>query len=872
MWTLTPAMQQYIDMKMEHPDCILLFRLGDFYEMFWEDAKIASKLLDLTLTSKNKNADNPIPMAGVPYHSVDKYIQKLIESWYKVAIAEQTSTPQAGKLVNRAISTIFTPGNYVQETSPEHNYCVAIIEKTYNNGDRFHCARWDFSLWCYYTKSFPNREDIIKHILLVQPSEIVIQPDNVIKQSIQDITQQLTKCIVSLYENNTNRQETLKSILKIESLEWYGEALSESRWEATTLLLSYLKQMQKSSNTIKVHSISYHHSKQTVLIDQTSIKNLELFNSNSDNNKKHSLYWVVNTTNTPMGARMLKEWLLEPSKEIHVMQRRLDTIEYYINHPISREKIIDTLKNVYDIPKIVTTILYHKNVPSLYGKLRYCLEKTLDDTVINACIENGSSESTISTIKDIYTKLKTTIKEEITNESIDYINDWVETDIDRLRDIAYHSDQLLISYQQEICKKAQSNNIKIKYVSNVWYVIEVTPKDTEKLEAVIAPWDQKFDFIRRQTLKTGQRYSSSYLEEIQIGIITAKEQLVQHESAILENLKKNISWESNIISQRCEDIAYIDITTSHALFAQQQKLCRPTYNTTWTTNIQQGRHIVIENTLKHGHNFIPNNLIIDSSKNENNNGYIHIITGPNMWGKSTYLRQNALIILMAQCWLYVPATSAQIKTVDAIFARVGSGDAITKNQSTFMTEMIEVSAIINNASANSFIIFDELGRGTATYDGLAISKAILEYLSEKVKAQTLIATHYHELIQLEKRLPWIVNFSASVYETDKEVVFLKKIVAGWADKSYGIEVAKLAWLPQSITKKAEQYLSELEEAEKTKPPHEKQLFTQVANHTKTEETWVTPLELALDSIDLENTTPLQALYHLQNLKEKRKRS
>lgn len=488
-------------------------------------------------------------------------------------------------------------------------------------------------------------------------------------------------------------------------------------------------------------------------------------------------------------------------------------------------------------------------------------------------------------LQNLYNYLEQLLKnDEEYKDDIDYIRDGYNSNIDELRKIAYHSDELLMQYQQELARIAWIPNVKVKYVLNQWYFLEVTNKDIQQFEErTKKEHDEKFSLIRRNTLKWGQRYSSPYLENLQVKILEAKDELGAMEYTFLKQAQQKITEGTRELHAFAELIARLDLFVSQALLAHEKKFIKPLFVNNETLTIIEGRHPVIEEFLPLDQQFIPNDLFLNaewSMQNPlttqrtisewNDNGFLHIITGPNMGGKSTYLRQNALIVLMAHCGLFVPAKECQLSLVDALFARIGSGDNITKNQSTFMTEMIEVANILNNATKKSFIIFDELGRWTATYDWLALTRSILEYLVTNIWAKTLIATHYHELIQLENTLPWVKNFSVSVYETEKEVIFMKKIVRGWASKSYGLDVAKLAGIPTTIVERAKGHLETLEQEQGTRGKGQE----------GKRELWALGFELPaildpkyekvktlLDTYDLNNITPLQALQLLSKIKD-----
>ena len=883
MW-FTPAILQYLDIKKEHDDCILFFRMGDFYETFFEDAKICSKVLDIVLTSKNKNSENSVPMAGIPYHSADKYITKLISNWYKVAIAEQTSSPIPGKIVDREVVSIITPGTYIQETKKEFSYTMAITFLPHTNGNAYHITWGDFSIGEYWTKSFWDIGECLKFILTIRPVEIIFDVDFPEKEVISIPVQQATKCLISVWDIPHDPESYLLSLTGIQQIESYGKALEDGKLATTTLLFSYLDHTQKHALT-NITKISFHSQDTYLLLDDVTIKNLELLTSSYEWSEKYSLFHIVNTTQTAGGTRLLRYILTNPTKDVQQLQRRLDTIEKYFNDQEKSKHIHALLANVRDIPKLVTTILYKKLLPNTFIKLRATLRIFFENTfLLNELSYIGLNDTNQTYLQNVYNYLEQLLKnDDDYKDDLDFIRDGFVTQIDELRKIAYHSDDLLIQYQQELAQTAGIPNVKVKFVINQWYFLEVTNKDVETFETKIsnsefrmqnAEW--KFDIIRRNTLKWSQRYSSPYLENLQIKILEAKDDLRKMEYDFLQQAKEKIAWWTKQLQEFSEKISRLDLFVSQALLAHEKKFTKPEFTKNNAMSIIEGRHPVIEEFLPRDQQFIPNDLKLNSelrmqSAEWYEDWFLHIITGPNMWGKSTYLRQNAIIVLMAHCGLFVPAKECSLPVMDALFARIGSGDNIAKNQSTFMTEMIEVANILNNASKNSFIIFDELGRGTATYDGLALTKAILEYLVKEIGAKSLIATHYHELIQLEETLPWVKNFSVSVYETNKEVIFMKKIVKWWASKSYGLDVAKLAWIPQTIVERAKYNLEHLEQKQGTRNKeqvkNENNLSPSTFDLLPTVDPKYEKVETLLETYDLNNITPLQALQLLSKIKD-----
>ncbi len=904
----TPAIIQYLDIKKEHTDCILFFRMGDFYETFFEDAKICSKVLDIVLTSKNKNSENSVPMAGIPYHSAEKYITKLIAHGYKIAIAEQTTAPVPGKIVEREVVNIITPGTYIQESKKEFTYTMGITFLPHTHGSTYHLARGDFSIGEYRTKSFSDIAEMQKFILTIRPVELIFNIDFPEKESITTPIQQYLKCLISVRDLPPDPDKFIAGMTGVQNITSYGKALEDWRLETIALLFYYLKHTQKHSLT-NITKISFHSQDIYLILDDVTIKNLELLSSSYEWSEKYSLFHILNTTQTAGGARLLRHLITNPIKDLLQIQRRLDAIAYYfngtiepsndgtidldleINNPQQKSKSIShLLAHVVDVPKLVSTILYKKPSPAYYIKLRATLRIFLENkTLLDELKRLWLSETSQSAVQHLYNYLSQLLKnDEEYTEYMDFIRDGYNGHIDALRKIAYHSDELLLQYQQELAHQTGISNVKVKFILNQWYFLEITNKDIEifekKLWQIKGGWtmkdeEWKFGVVRRNTLMGGQRYSSPYLENLEVKILEAKDNLSKLEFELLHQAQQKITECTKQLNEFAERISRLDLFVAQALLAREKQFCKPEFVQTDLLHIVEWRHPVIEEFLPLDQQFIPNNLFLQNvesnkynvEKNLNDNlspDFLHIITWPNMWGKSTYLRQNALIVLMAHCGLFVPAKECKISLVDALFARIGSGDIIAKNQSTFMTEMIEVANILNNASKKSFIIFDELGRWTATYDGLALTKAILEYLVTNIGAKTLIATHYHELIQLENTLPGVKNFSVSVYETDKEVIFMKKIVKGWAGKSYGLDVAKLAGISPAILARAKYNLEHLEQGQGTRNKEQGHSLSPL-----TLDLWpqVDPryekVKTLLDTYNLNDITPLQALQLLDKIKD-----
>lgn len=864
MIVYTPAMQQYIDIKKQCADCILFFRMGDFYETFFEDAKICSKVLDLVLTSKNKNSENPIPMAWIPYHSADKYIPKLINNWYKVAIAEQITDPIPGKIVERKITQIITPWTFIQETKKSFTYMLAVSFEPVKTWYNFHIAWWDFALGEYWTKSFASIEDMQKFILIINPVEVIVDIEFPDKDELNKLIKQYQNILISISDVPHRYEEYLIENCKIQTLSSYGKAVEEWRWQTLALLFSYLQTTQQTSLT-NIYRIAFHSTDNMVLLDEVTLKNLEIFSSSYEGSEKYSLIGVLDNTKTSGWSRLLRFILMNPINNFDQLNYRLNHIEWYKNHEQETYRIHNQLNSVCDISKTMSNLLYRKLLPSGFVKLRSTLRLFFEQNdMLEQLIRIWLDEETKKTVEDFYNNIKNTIKDDDDfADDINFIRDGVDKKIDELREVAFHSDKLLLDYQQFLSEITGISNVKVRFILNQWYFIEITNKDIQQFESRIIEYKEnnpdktKSDLIRRNTLKWAQRFTSPYLDRLQEDILDAKDQLVKQEFNRLAYLQQEMAMIIEAMTNFASFISWLDLFSSQALIAKQYSYQKPILNENNQIEIIEWRHPVIEQFLPQEQQFIPNTLTF-----WNHDDFLHIITWPNMWGKSTYLRQNALIVLMAHCGLFVPAKQANIWLVDALFARIWSGDLIAKNQSTFMTEMIEVANILNNATEKSFIIFDELGRWTSTYDWLALTKAILEYIVQKIKTKTLIATHYHELIQLEWQLNGVKNYSVSVYETDKEVVFMKKITPWGASKSYWLDVAKLAGISQVIIDRAKENLKELE-TNKILLSKSDNLFVPTV---PTKDPRYEKIKSLIESYDINNMTPLQALQLLAKIK------
>ncbi|AKH32960.1 DNA mismatch repair protein MutS [candidate division SR1 bacterium Aalborg_AAW-1] len=862
MIKLTPAMQQYVDLKQQNPDCILFFRLGDFYEVFWEDAQLCSKLLDLVLTAKNKTSDNPIPMAGMPYHSIDKYIAKLIKAGYKVAIADQMTEPKPGQIVQRAITSIITPGTYIDEKQSSENHILCISNQSYGDTTLYHLARGDFIAGEYRSYSCSTLTELHQVITLTHPREIILHKTSPFIKELAESLKTQPNTVISYRDMLDNPEQFITSMLRIQSISSFGQALADHRAIAFALLLHYLYKTQQQDIST-VYRISLYRPGDYVLLDDVTIKNLELFSSSYDQDSQYSLFGILDTCQTSSGSKLLKSLLSHPLKNSDQILARQLHIAYWMDEFDEAQAISRLLGGLYDIPRLLTRLIYKVPHYQSFQRLRTTLHTLLYGGTGQGCqseLRAIDKELKIKHLTALYDRLTEILKpdDELSNNTSEYIRTGYDTSVDELRNLVHHTDQILLQYHQQLINHLDSTEVKIIFVSNQGYLIEVTPKNIKLLESKRVQGDEYFDFERRQTLKTGQRYSTPYLDQLQNELLGAKDKLAQQEFELLKELQTEVTNEYHHLAQLAEAVSYLDIYTSMGIFAKQHQYVQPTLVSQGETHIMQARHPIIEAQLGVTESFIPNDLIIHNE--------IHLITGPNMGGKSTFLRQHALIVLMAHCGLFVPAREATIALVDGIFARVGSGDIIAKNQSTFMTEMIEVANIINNATKHSFVIFDELGRGTSTYDGLSITRAIIEYFATQVKCNVLVATHYHELITLADSYTSIKNFHVGVYDNDHEVIFLKKVLPGGMEKSYGLEVARLAGISKQILEQAKYYLSGYTN-QTQHPQHQENLFGSFIGTTSQADDKSQKILGILDNTDINTITPIQAMQVLIKIME-----
>lgn len=809
--TVTPMMQQYLDIKEQYKDCILMFRLGDFYEMFFDDAVVASRELEIALTGRDCGLEERAPMCGVPYHAIDSYIARLVQRGYKVAICEQMEDPALAKgIVKREVIRVVTPGTVTDMAmldEKKNNYLVSIYAKKHMYG----FAAVDVSTGYFATTRITwgnTLGKLLDEIAKYAPAEIITNRaffDS--KEAAGQLTGRFSAYISQLddacYEDgfciDLLRSHFGSTILPDEE--------AELCVNASGALLYYLEQTQKSSLG-HIQQITPYKLEEYMILDMTARRNLELTETMRERSRKGSLLWVLDRTMTSMGARALRRWVEQPLINIGDINERLEAVEELKDKFMVRMELRELFRKVYDIERLISRIvLGNANCRDMIalknslGQIPY-IKKMLDNCGSALISKNNAHMDELS---DIYELIESSIVDDppISVKEGGIIKSGFDEEVDRLRDAATNGKEWILSLEAREREKTGIKNLRIGYTKVFGYYIEVTKSNLHMVPQ---------DYIRKQTLVNCERYVTQELKEMEETVLGAESRVVDLEYQIFVEIRQRVATQTTRIKQTAQCIAELDAICSLAEVADRENYCKPVMTNDGMIKIENGRHPVVEKTLETG-SFVPNDTLLDMDENR-----LAVITGPNMAGKSTYMRQVALIVLMAQIGSFVPADSAVIGIADRIFTRVGASDDLAAGQSTFMVEMSEVAYILENATPKSLLVLDEIGRGTSTFDGLSIAWSVIEYISdsEKVGSRTLFATHYHELTELEGKLPGIKNYCIAVREEGDDIIFLRKIIRGGADGSYGIQVAKLAGLPQSVTERAKELLKELEAADISK--------------------------------------------------------
>ncbi|MFR7398509.1 MAG: DNA mismatch repair protein MutS [Streptococcus constellatus] len=845
---LSPGMQQYLDIKKDYPDAFLLFRMGDFYELFYEDAINAAQILEIALTSRNKNSENPIPMAGVPYHSVQQYIDVLIESGYKVAIAEQVEDPKkAVGVVKREVVQVITPGTVVDSSKPDsqNNFLVALdkLENLYGlaymdlvTGEFQVTSLSDFNIVCGEIRNLRAREVVLGYELPESEHQVLANQMNLLLSQVGTA---------------------------FEDVQLLGDELSRLEHQVAGKLLEYVHQTQlrELSHLKRVH---HYEIKDFLQMDYATMTSLDL-TENARTGKKHgSLYWLMDETKTAMGTRLLRRWIQQPLIDKERILKRQDVVQVFLDYFFERSDLADSLKGVYDIERLASRVSFGKtnpkdllqlaatlsNVPQIKGILQ-----GIDHPVLGQLIEN------LDDIPELANLIQSAISPDAPNVITEgnIIQTGFDETLDKYRVVMRDGTSWIADIEAKERAASGINNLKIDYNKKDGYYFHVTNSQLEHVPS---------HFFRKATLKNSERFGTEELARIEGEMLEAREKSANLEYEIFMRIREEAGKYIKRLQSLAQTLATIDVLQSFAAVAEKQRFVRPEFIERPSIEIDKGRHAVVEKVMG-AQTYIPNSISMDENVN------VQLITGPNMSGKSTYMRQLAIIVIMAQMGSYVSAESAQLPIFDAIFTRIGAADDLVSGQSTFMVEMMEANHAISQATEHSLILFDELGRGTATYDGMALAQAIIEYIHNRTGAKTLFATHYHELTDLSTSLTQLENVHVATLEKDGQVTFLHKIEAGPADKSYGIHVAKIAGLPNDLLMRADQILTRLEEQANEKPSlnpsnkgandsKENQVSEQISLFTETTES---PVLEKLRRLDIYNMTPMEVMLAVSEMKK-----
>ena len=861
MAELSPMMKQYFKIKEQNKDSILFFRLGDFYEMFYDDAKLASKELELTLTGRDCGQEERAPMCGVPFHSCEGYIARLVAKGYKVAICEQTEDPATAKgLVNRDIIRVITPGT-VMETSMLDESCNNYICCMYSENKIIGICFCDISTGELYATQISGKDalnSLTSQLTSYNPREILIGGDIVNISQLPDFIKNKLSAGVEMLQDEAFESEHCFDIVNAH-FDSDAKAVSDKPILVSAIgaLIGYLKDTQKSGLE-RISHIDLYNDKQYLNIDYNTQRNLELTQTMLNKEKKGSLLWVIDKTKTAMGKRLMRSWLEHPLVSITAINNRQSAIEELVNDNLLRLEITESINGIFDIERLMTKIVYG----SANGRELRSLASALQNLpqiseLISGCKSTYIREiyKNIDVLQDIYTLIDSSIVEEppFSVREGGIIKKGYNNELDILLNDMNNSKGILAEIEAKQRENTGIPKLKVGYNKVFGYYIEVTNSYKSMVPET---------YIRKQTLTNCERYITQELKDIEGRILGAKDRSVAMEFSLFDSIRKTVADNLERIQKTAKAIATLDVITSLANVAADNRYIRPVVNLSSVIKLKDSRHPVVE-ALLHDTPFVPNDVFLDNESDS-----VAIITGPNMAGKSTYMRQVALIVLMAQMGSFVPASYAEIGVVDSIFTRVGASDDLASGQSTFMVEMNEVANIVKNATSKSLLILDEIGRGTSTFDGMSIARAVLEYCADKKKlgAKTLFATHYHELTVLEELLEGVKNYSIAVKKRGDDITFLRRIIPGGADDSYGIEVAKLAGIPQSIISRAKEILSELEsgsgktESTYTKHKNDDMQLSLISVDS--------PVTEKLKGVDLNTLTPIEAmnlLYELKNM-------
>ena len=864
MAELTPMMQQYLQIKEQNQDAILFFRLGDFYEMFGADARTASRELDLTLTTRDKSKDKPaeerMPMCGVPYHAADAYIARLIAKGYKVAICEQTEDPaQAKGLVKRDIIRVVTPGTVIDSACLDEgrsNFCAGI----YLDDDYAAVCVCDITTGKAHATAFSGGErvkQLINELGRFSPAEAVVNETAFFDETLHSFLQDKLNCHLEKLPSGRFQMEASERLIR---RQFGDDALhrlprdNPAVFLALGALLSYLHETQKTDLS-HVDDLEYYRRGQFMELDLTARRNLELTETLRSKEKKGSLLWVLDKTKTAMGGRMMRSWLERPLLSVTEIDRRNAAVAALAENTMAREELILALQGISDMERLVGRIVYGTAGGRDLVSLRAAMERLPQVKAQLSAFDKGrlhQLNEELDDLNDLAALIGQTLVDEppFSVREGEMIREGFDPEVDRLRSILHGGKDVIVRMEASEKEKTGIRTLKIGYNKVFGYYIEVSNSFKDQVPE---------SYIRKQTLVNGERYITQELKDLEHDILSANDRITALEYQLFTDLRLHIAAQAARVQQAAALVAELDALCSLAAVAVKNNYCCPVVDESGVIEIHDGRHPVVEQ-MRRDSMFVPNDTYMGAMDDR-----VAIITGPNMAGKSTYMRQVALIVLMAQIGSFVPARAARIGVVDRIFTRIGASDDLSAGQSTFMVEMTEVSDILKSATADSLLILDEIGRGTSTFDGMSIARAVLEYCADpkKLGAKTLFATHYHELTALEGELPGVRNYNIAVRTRGEDIIFLRKIISGGADRSYGIEVAKLAGLPRQVLTRARHILQELED-EAGKPHAAPAETDQVSLEALSESAVIDQLRRA----QVDTLSPLEALNLLYELKSK----
>lgn len=868
MANVTPMMQQYLKIKSQYQDCLLFFRLGDFYEMFFEDAKEASRVLEITLTKRDAKKENPIPMCGVPYHSANSYIETLINNGYKVAICEQMEDPKQTKgMVKREVVKVVTPGTMMEQggmDENQNNYILSFIQ----NENGYALSYCDVSTGELKATNFEDESTLINEIITINPNEIVVR---------EDINEDLKKQISLTTETITVREE-------ISDMEYSVNTLENNLMFLTTqLLLDYIHHTQKRDLS-HIEDVITYAAIDFMKMDYYAKRNLELTESIRLKSKKGTLLWLMDETKTPMGARRLKQWIDRPLIHKDNIEQRLDIVESFIDHFIERDTLRGYLNQVYDIERLVGRVSYgNVNARDLI-QLKHSISEIPN---IKSLLEQMNSVtttqfSTLEPLEDLLTVLEDSLVEEppISVKDGGLFKQGFSKQLDEYLEASKNGKDWLAQLQAKERERTGIKSLKISYNKVFGYFIEITRANLQGFEP------SEHGYHRKQTLSNAERFITDELKEKEDIILGAEDKAIELEYQLFIRLREHVKSYTERLQRQAKVISELDCLQSFAEIAQKYNYVRPKFSDDKTLNLENSRHPVVERVMDYN-DYVPNDCYLDQ------NNFIYLITGPNMSGKSTYMRQVAIISIMAQMGAYVPCDNAILPIFDQIFTRIGAADDLVSGKSTFMVEMLEAQKALTYATADSLIIFDEIGRGTSTYDGLSLAQAMIEYVSETSHAKTLFSTHYHELTTLDQQLSSLKNVHVAADEYQGELIFLHKVKEGAVDDSYGIQVAKLANLPEKVIERAQVILNAFEQNgvldenvhrrhynDNSKDIENKNHLNNKEEHSTIKQTDVfeqtsfdlfnsnetqSEIEAQIKNLNISNMTPIEALLKLSEL-------